>query len=158
MTSRSELSLSEAYIMAKEHDKKESEHLPLSVRDFLDALLKKMRYRRKVREDVRAELAAHFEDEMRGCPSGEEKEKRARQLVTEFGDLKLLAKLLRRAKKRCRPLWRTVIARTFQVARPFPNLTVLETIRVAALGRIHRMAEATRRAKAIAGGVQVPGY
>ncbi len=102
--------------MAKEHDKKESEHLPLSVRDFLDALLKKMRYRRKVREDVRAELAAHFEDEMRGCPSGEEKEKRARQLVTEFGDLKLLAKLLRRAKKRCRPLWRTVIARTFQVA------------------------------------------
>ena len=43
------------------------------------------------------------------------------------------------------------IARTFQVARPFPNLTVLETIRVAVLGRFHRMADATRRAETIAG-------
>jgi len=42
------------------------------------------------------------------------------------------------------------IARTFQVARPFPQLTVLETIRVAVLGRLHRMAEATGRAEIIA--------
>jgi branched-chain amino acid transport system ATP-binding protein len=42
------------------------------------------------------------------------------------------------------------IARTFQVAKPFPNLTVLETIRVAALGRLRRMADATRRAEGIA--------
>jgi len=73
-----------------------------------------MRYRRKVRMDVEAELKAHFEDELKDCKSGEEKEQKARKLLSDFGDLKLLAILLRRAKKRCRPLWRTVIARTFQ--------------------------------------------
>ena len=73
-----------------------------------------MRYRRKVRDDVEAELTAHFEDELKDCRSGEEKEEKARQLVTDFGDLKLLAILLRRAKIRCRPLWRTIVARTFQ--------------------------------------------
>ena len=100
--------------MAMEHDKKVPQSLPSSVVEFLDAIIKKMRYRREVREDVRAELTAHFEDELRGCTTEQEKEKKARQLVTEFGDLKLLAILLRRAKKRCRPLWRTVVVRTFQ--------------------------------------------
>ena len=42
------------------------------------------------------------------------------------------------------------IGRTFQIARPFPDLTVLETIRVAALSRVHAMRAATERATAIA--------
>jgi len=63
---------------------------------------------------VQAELVAHFEDELRDCKSDEEKEQKAKQLIAEFGDVKLLGVLLRRAKKRCRPLWRTVVARTFQ--------------------------------------------
>ena len=88
--------------------------LPASVREYIGALVKKMRYRRKVREDVRAEITAHFEDELKDCKTSAEKEQKARQLVTEFGDFKLLAILLRRAKKRCRPLWRTMVARTFQ--------------------------------------------
>ncbi len=96
-------------------DKKfDSKILPATVIEYIAALVKKMRYRRKIREDVRAEITAHFEDELKDCKSGEEKEQKARQLVTDFGDLKLLSILLRRAKKRCRPLWRTVIARTFQ--------------------------------------------
>jgi hypothetical protein len=96
-------------------DKKfDSNMLPATVREYIGALVKKMRYRRKVREDVRAEITAHFEDELKDCKTGAEKEQKARQLVTEFGDFKLLAILLRRAKKRCRPLWRTVAARTFQ--------------------------------------------
>ena len=73
-----------------------------------------MRYRRKVRRDVQVELAAHFEDELKNCKTDHEKEQRGQQLITEFGDVKLLAVLLRRAKKRCRPLWRTVFTRTFQ--------------------------------------------
>jgi hypothetical protein len=107
--------MGEDIIMAKERDNKESEKLPVSVTAYLDALLKKMRYRRKVRDDVRAELTAHFEDELKGCTTDEEKQKKAQQLITNFGDVKLLAILLRRAKKRCRPLWRTVVARTLQV-------------------------------------------
>ena len=73
-----------------------------------------MRYRRKVRDDVEAELMAHFEDELKDCKIDEEKEEKARAILSDFGDLKLLAILLRRAKIRCRPLRRTIVARTFQ--------------------------------------------
>jgi len=94
--------------------KSDPKSLPACAVEYVRQLLKKMRYRRKVRDDVEAELKAHFEDELKDCKSTEEKEQKARQLLSDFGDLKLLAILLRRAKKRCRPLWRTVIARTFQ--------------------------------------------
>ena len=88
--------------------------LPCCAKDFIELVIKKMRYRKKVRVDVMAELAAHFEDELWDCKSDEEKQQRAQQLIEEFGDVKLLGVLLRRAKKRCRPLWRTIVAKTFQ--------------------------------------------
>ncbi|HCO95757.1 MAG TPA: hypothetical protein DIU00_17725 [Phycisphaerales bacterium] len=94
--------------------KSDSKNLPACAVEYVRRLLKKMRYRRKVRDDVEAELKAHFEDELKDCKSDKERQQRARYLVADFGDMKLLAILLRRAKKRCRPLWRTVIARTFQ--------------------------------------------
>ena len=100
--------------MASKPDKSDSRSLPACAVEYVRRLLKKMRYRRKVRDDVEAELKAHFEDELKDCKSSQEKEQKARQLITDFGDIKLLAILLRRAKKRCRPLWRTVIVRTFQ--------------------------------------------
>ncbi len=88
--------------------------LPDSATAFIKQVIRKMRYRKKVRSEVTAELAAHFEDELKDCTTDEQKQQKAQQLITDFGDLKLLAILLRRAKKRCRPLWRTVVARTFQ--------------------------------------------
>jgi hypothetical protein len=91
-----------------------SKGLPECVVEYVRQLLKKMRYRRKVRDDVEAELTAHFEDELKDCKTSEEKEQKAKLLLSDFGDFKLLAILLRRAKKRCRPLWRTIAARTFQ--------------------------------------------
>jgi hypothetical protein len=95
----------------KEND---SDSLPACAVEYVQRVLKKMRYRRKVRDEVKAELMAHFEDELNDCKIDEEKEEKARALLSDFGDLKLLAILLRRAKKRCRPLWRTITARTFQ--------------------------------------------
>ena len=92
------------------------ENLPACAADFIRIVIKKMRYRKKVRREVLAELAAHFEDELSGCKTEEEKEQKAQQLINEFGDAKLLGVLLRRAKKRCRPLWRTIVARGFQAA------------------------------------------
>jgi len=88
--------------------------LPARATDFIKLIVNKMRYRRKVQRDVLVELAAHFEDELKDCASDQEKEQKTQKLIAEFGDVKLLAVLLRRAKKRCRPLWRTVVARTFQ--------------------------------------------
>jgi len=94
--------------------KSDSKNLPACAVEYVRRLLKKMRYRRKVRYEVEAELKAHFEDELKDCKSDKERQQKAKYLVADFGDMKLLAILLRRAKKRCRPLWRTVIARTFQ--------------------------------------------
>lgn len=88
--------------------------LPGCAAKFIRLVVKKMRYRRSVQQEVEAELAAHFEDKMRECATDEEKEQKAQQLIEGFGDIKLLAILLRRAKKRCRPLWRTVAARSLQ--------------------------------------------
>jgi predicted house-cleaning noncanonical NTP pyrophosphatase (MazG superfamily) len=98
-------------------DKKNSnlQNLPVSAVEFIRLVIKKMRYRKGVRRDVQAELTAHFEDELKECTTDKEREQKARQLIAGFGDAKLLAVLLRRAKKRCRPLWRTVVARTSQV-------------------------------------------
>ena len=41
------------------------------------------------------------------------------------------------------------LARTFQIVRPFPHLTVLENVRVGALARQPRMADAAGRARAV---------
>ena len=74
-----------------------------------------MRYRRKVRRDVQAELVSHFKDALKDCTNDEDKKNKAQQVVSRFGDAKLLGVLLRRAKKRCRPVWKKVLVRSFQV-------------------------------------------
>jgi hypothetical protein len=89
--------------------------LPACATEYIKQVIKKMRYRRKVRQDVQVELAAHFEDELKDCKTDEKSEQKAKQLITEFGDVKLLAVLLRRAKKRCRTPWRKTLVRSFQV-------------------------------------------
>ena len=96
------------------HKKNDLRDLPESVVEFIKNVIHKMRYRKKVRRDVQAELTAHFEDELKDCKTDEQREQKARRLIAGFGDVKLLAILLRRAKKRCRPLWRKVLVRSFQ--------------------------------------------
>jgi hypothetical protein len=89
--------------------------LPTCAEQFIATVIRKMRWRRRIREDVQAELTAHFEDELRDVTDPAEREKRARQLIEQFGDAGLLGVLCRRAKKRCRPLWRKAVIRTAQV-------------------------------------------
>ena len=90
------------------------DHLPASAADYIKLVIKYMRYRRTSRQEVADELTNHFEEALKDCTTDEEKKQKAQQLITDFGDAKLLGVLMRRAKKRCRPLWRTVVARTFQ--------------------------------------------
>lgn len=97
----------------KENDRR-YEDLPDCVAAFLSELIEHMRYRRTVREDVRAELQSHFAEELRACASEREKQKKAEEVIAGFGDIKLLATLLRRAKRRCRPPWQTALVRTLQ--------------------------------------------
>jgi len=88
--------------------------LPRHVAALIDAIIETMRYRRSVRADVRQELTDHFTDALAGCETEEQKTARVKELLAEFGDAALLGILMRRAKKRCRPLWRTMAARAFQ--------------------------------------------
>jgi hypothetical protein len=85
------------------------ENLPIVVKTFIDAVIKKMRYKKKVRNDVRCELTAHFADALRSCQTDEEKTSLAKEMITDFGDPKILAILIRRGKKRNRPLWKKTI-------------------------------------------------
>ena len=89
-------------------------NLPQCVTDYINLVIKKIRYRRKVRKEVRAELVAHFTDALSDGENDEQKENLAQQLINDFGNPKLLATLIRRGKKRCRPLWKKAIIHTLQ--------------------------------------------
>ena len=62
------------------------QNLPECAKDFVKLIIKKMRYRKKIRADVMAELTAHFEDELRDCKNDEEKEQKAQQLIEDGAD------------------------------------------------------------------------
>ena len=92
---------------------KSNTDLPKAAIEYIDAVIKKMRYRKKVRVEVRAELTAHFEDALRDCDSEDEKTKLTADMIVKFGEPKILAKLIRRGKNRCRPLWQKTLVRVF---------------------------------------------
>jgi hypothetical protein len=139
--------------MAKKCKESELQNLPACAAEFIKLVIKKMRYRKKVRAEVMAELAAHFEDELRDCKTDEEKEQKAQQLIEQFGDVKLLGVLLRRAKKRCRPLWRTVVVRTFQTIGVLILCLIVYCVYIS-LGKptisVNYVEEATRLARPVA--------
>jgi hypothetical protein len=100
--------------MKNEEKEKYFEGLPANAVVFIKLVVRKMRYRRKVRREVLAELSDHFNDALKERKKDEDKEKEAQKLIKGFGDAKLLGVLLRRAKKRCRPLWQKVAVRAVQ--------------------------------------------
>ena len=104
--------------MAMRNRSQPSDLLPQVALDYVTTLVKKMRYRR-VRQGVKAELHAHFADALADCRTDQERQETAEQLIEAFGDTKLLAKLIRRAKKRCRPLWQKFMIRSAQVCGVF---------------------------------------
>jgi len=95
------------------------QRLPVCAVEYIRRVTKKIRYRRHVRAEVGAELTAHFEDALKDCANAEEREAKARELIEQFGDARLLAILCRRAKKRCRPLWQKAFIRTVQAIGVF---------------------------------------
>jgi hypothetical protein len=109
----------EIQIVEKQNDHNTPQPLPTCLTEYIGQVVRRVRYRKKVRRDIEAELTAHFEDGLRDCRTSEEREAKARQLITEFGDPKLLAVLCRRAKKRGRPLWLKVLLRSLQVIGAF---------------------------------------
>jgi hypothetical protein len=93
--------------------------LPACAVEYIDRVVRAIRWRKRVRAEVHEELTAHFEDDLRDCADAGQREARARELIEQFGDARLLAALCRRAKKRCRPLWQKVLLRTAQALALF---------------------------------------
>ena len=60
------------------------DNLPRSAAEYIDSVIKKMRYRKKIRQDVRQELIRHFIDAIADCETAEEKEQAAQKLIAEF--------------------------------------------------------------------------
>jgi len=104
------------------------ENLPTAIAELVGAIIDSMGYRRSVRAEVQQELTDHFCDMMKDCQTGEERAKRAEDIIKEFGDVKMLGKLIRRGKKRCRPLWRTMVVRCFQVIGVMILLLIVQLV------------------------------
>lgn len=85
------------------NDESKVQPLPAVARHYIDELVGNMRCRRGLREEVRRELEAHFEDALRHYATEEARADAAAVLVAEFGDGALLAELLQRGKRRCDP-------------------------------------------------------
>lgn len=99
--------------MRQDHD---GNNLPESVRRFVDEAIRGVSWRRSVRGEVRLELLAHFEDALRQYEKPEDRELRGRQMVEDFGDLRVLRPLIRRGKSRCRPLWEKMLVASGKAA------------------------------------------
>jgi hypothetical protein len=95
-------------------EKPTNTELPRCAAEYIDLVVRKMGYRRKVRAEVREELAGHFEDALRGITDEQERVERAMAIIKGFGEAKVLATLIRRGKKRCRPMWVKVLIGCFQ--------------------------------------------
>ncbi len=104
------------------------EGLPTNAADYIRLVVRKVKYSRKVRRDVQAELINHFQEALRDCTDDKERETIALAVISQFGDAKLLGKLIRRGKKRCRPLWKKAIIRSFQTAGLIILAVVLVTV------------------------------
>ena len=94
--------------MTNNLDRKE---LPEIVQQYIKSLARSVR-NRHMRQDVLAELGNHFADALADVPQDSDREELAASLVSEFGDTKLLAKLIKRAKRRCYPIWLKVVGYT----------------------------------------------
>ena len=91
--------------------------IPQSVGEIILRTVKKCRLWRSERADLTQELITHFLD---GLETG----KSADELVKTFGDSKQAAKLIRRARLRCRPWWWQTMRKTKQTVYLFILLLV----------------------------------
>ncbi|MDX1963422.1 MAG: hypothetical protein SFX18_09730 [Pirellulales bacterium] len=72
--------------------------LPAAARKTIREVTLRTRLWRSEKASIAAELVAHFADGLEAGVSAE-------QLIADFGDVRATARLMRSAKRRCRPLW-----------------------------------------------------
>lgn len=93
-------------------------HLPTPLPQTIIAVVRRTKLWHRERMEVARELIAHFQD---GLDSGSS----PHDLAQSFGDVKQVAVLIRRAKKRNRPLWWRTSRRTVQGVVLLPVILLL---------------------------------
>ncbi len=91
-----------------------SEGLPDVAVLYIRSVARRVGNTHRVRREVVQEFIDHFNDALRECTDEAARDQRVAELIEQFGDPKLLGKLIRRSKKRCRPLWKKTLIRSFQ--------------------------------------------
>ena len=86
--------------------------LPAEIQELIRQVVKRSRLWKRERQVLTVELLAHFRDGLAAGGSAD-------YLVKRFGDVKVAARLMRRAKKRNRPLWWRTGRRMLQAASLF---------------------------------------
>ncbi|MFA5865125.1 MAG: hypothetical protein WC975_10620 [Phycisphaerae bacterium] len=86
--------------------------LPIIVEQYLTAVTRRI-HNRCVRSEVLMELRNHFTEALLET-SDADREKTAKELIENFGDVAVLGQLIKRAKKRCRPAWQKFLIRSLQ--------------------------------------------
>ena len=92
----------------------QSDEFPECVMNYIAEVVRKIGYRRKVRREVKQELLDHFADGLAEYKDDLERKQQAEALIAKFGDAQVLAKLIRRSKKRRRPWWQKTLIRSGQ--------------------------------------------
>ncbi len=82
--------------------------LPGEVLDFVESIVRMSSWRRRIRDEIRRELLAHFEDALENVPE-ETRAEAARRMIRDFGQPAILGKLIHRGKKRCQPSWEKAV-------------------------------------------------
>ena len=67
--------------MTNKESKTLFDNLPGCAADYIRLVIKKMRWQKKARADVQAELIAHFEDALKDCKTDGEKERKAKEII-----------------------------------------------------------------------------
>ncbi len=93
--------------MKKKNDQYDG--LPGIAAEYIWSVARRVGNTRRVRREVVQELCDHFRDALRDCTDEAARAERAKGLIEQFGDVKTLGRLIRRGKKRCRPLWRKTL-------------------------------------------------
>ncbi len=90
------------------------ENLPACVVEYITGVAKRVGNTLRVRREVFQELTDHFSDALRDCAGEDERQAAGERAIEQFGDAKMLGSLIRRGKKRCRPLWKMAMIRSAQ--------------------------------------------
>ncbi|HDY65553.1 MAG TPA: hypothetical protein ENH84_04900 [Phycisphaerae bacterium] len=90
------------------------ENLPACVVEYITVVAKRVGNTLQVRREVFQELTDHFSDALRDCAGEDERQAAGERAIEQFGDAKMLGSLIRRGKKRCRPLWKMAMIRSAQ--------------------------------------------